>query len=154
MVASTKSTLIPSVSKARKAKQSSPIRLSEPFYRRISASAVLNDRSIPKHLEYLINIAESVKNVLSREELLNVQAGLNKIVVEKIESPRVNKTTLFDSLEDMRHSGALSQSITTAETKYQASPNHPGYLERLNPDGSRDVGLFKGGKFKPAKGIE
>ena len=53
----------------------------------------------------------------------------------------------------MREAGTLSQTVTAAETKYQASPQHPGYLERINDDGSREIGMFKGGKFKMAKDL-
>jgi hypothetical protein len=152
MVTNAESGFTPVKPKARKSKQSSPVRLSEAFYRRVSATAALNERSIPKHLEYMVNIAESVKTVLSREELLNVQAGLSKIIVEKTEAPRVEKKALFASLEGMRQSGELSHAVTSAEIKYQPSPGRSGYLERLNADGSRDVGMFKGGKFKLAHG--
>ena len=137
----------------RKAKQASPVRLSDPFYKRMNAAAKINSRSVPKHLEHMVNIAESVTNLVTREELLDIQSGLKKIVVEKIEAPKVNKAALFDSLEDMRKSGALSQTVTTSKTKYQASLSQPGYLERINDDGSRDTGVFKGGKFTIAKDL-
>ncbi|KKL12752.1 hypothetical protein LCGC14_2532600, partial [marine sediment metagenome] len=115
--------------------------------------AKINSRSVPKHLEYMVNIAESITGHVTREELLDVQSGLRKIVVEKIEAPRVDKAALFGAMESMRNSGALSQAVTAAETKYQASPSYPGYLERINDDGSRDIGMFKGGKFKIAKDL-
>lgn len=134
-----------------KVKQSSPIRLNEPFYKRMNAAAKLNSRSVPKHLEHMVSIAESVTNQVTREELLDIQSGLSKIVVEKIKTPRIDKLALFNSLENMRKSGTLSQAVTKAATKYQACPSHPGYLERINEDGSKDIGTFKGGKFKIAK---
>ena len=137
----------------RKAKQAPPVRLSDPFYKRMNAAAKINSRSVPKQLEHMVNIAESITGRVTREELLDVQAGLSKIVIEKTEAPRVDKAALFGSMESMRKSGALSQAVTAAETKYQASPSHSGYLERINEDGSRDIGMFKGGKFKIAKDL-
>lgn len=137
----------------RKAKQAPPVRLSDPFYKRMYVAAKINSRSVPKHLEHMVNIAESISGRVTREELLDVQSGLRKIVVEKIEAPRVDKGALFGSLEIMRDSGTLSQAVSSAETKYQASPSHPGYLERINNDGSRDAGMFKGGKFKIARDL-
>ncbi len=135
----------------RKTKQPPPVRLPDAFYRRLSAAAKFNSRSVPKHIEHLVNIAESIDSHVSREDLLDVQSGLSRIVVEKIEAPRVDKQVLFGSLESMRSSGVLSQVVTTTETKYQVSPTHPGYLERISDDGGRDVGMFKGGKFRIAK---
>jgi len=138
----------------RHAKQSPPVRLSEAFYKRVKAAALISSRSVPKQLEHLVNIAESVNDLISRKDLLDVQSGLSKLVVEKTEAPRVDKKALFSSLNAMRSSGALSQAVTTAETKYHASAAHPGYLERVNSDGSRDIGMFKQGKFKLTKGLE
>lgn len=154
MVAAAKSSITSEFVKKRHGKQSPPVRLSEAFYKRVKAAALIGSRSVPKQLEHLVNIAESVNDLVSRKDLLDVQSGLSKLVVEKIEAPRVNKKALFGSLEAMRSSGALSQTVTTADTKYHASPTHTGYLERINADGSRDVGMFKGGKFKVAKGLE
>ena len=141
------------VAKKRKTRQSSPVRLPEAFYKRVNAAAKVNSRSVPKQIEHMVNIAESIVDQVSREVLLEVQSGLSRIVVEKIEAPRVDKNVLCGSLEDMRSSGALSEAATTADIKYQASPTHHGYLERINADGSRDVGMFKGGKFRVAKDL-
>jgi len=139
--------------KTRRTKQPPPVRLPDSLYKRVAAAAKINSRSVPKHLEHMVNIAESITGLVSREDLLNVQSGLSKLVVEKIEAPRVDKDVLFSSLESMRSAGTLSQTVTAAKTKYQASPSHPGYLERIKDDGTRDVGMFKGGKFKVAKDL-
>ena len=132
----------------RRKKQSPPIRLHDQFYKRVSAAAKLNSRSIPKQLEHLAVIAENIVGQITREELLDVQAGLRKISVVKVETPCVDKSMLFKSLNDMRNSGELTKSVTKARIKYQSSLSHPGCLERINNDGSRDIGTFKGGKFK------
>lgn len=135
----------------RKTKQSSPVRLAEPFYKKMDAAARINSRSIPKQLEHMVNIAESVGEHVSREELLDIQAGLSKIVIEKIDAPRVDKVSLFGTLDSMRQSGALSQAVTRAGNKYQASKSHPGYLERINENGNLETGMFVNGKFKVNK---
>ena len=132
-------------------KQSSPVRLPEEFYRRVRATAEINMRSIPKELEYLVEIAEGVKDYVSRDDLLDVQAGLKRIVVEDIESPRVEPASLLDSLQSMRESGLLAEAVSEAEPRYQASGKHPGLLERINPDGSRELGTFRNGKFRISK---
>lgn len=151
MVATAKK--INATTKPRKTKQSSPVRLSETFYKRMEAVAKINSRSIPKQLEHMVGIAEGVADYVSPEELLDIQAGLSKIVVEKIEAPRIDKTALFNSLDSVKKSGALSRAVTQAETTYQASTSHPGYLERINKDGSRDIGQFTNGQFNIAKDL-
>ena len=139
--------------KVSKAKQAPPVRLSDPFYKRMNAVAKINHRSVPKQLEHMAGIAESVSNLISPEQLLDIQSGLSTLVVEKVAAPKVDKTALFASLDAMRQSGALPQKVTAAKNRYQACERHEGYLERINADGSRDVGQFKGGKFKVAKGL-
>jgi len=152
-MATTKNTSTSAPKKAPKGKQAPPVRLPDSFYKRINASAKINSRSVPKHLEHMVNIAESITGLVTREELLDVQSGLSKIVIEKIEAPKVDKASLFSSLESMRKSGTLTRAITASETKYQACTLHPGYLERINDNGSRDIGMFKKGKFVVAKGL-
>jgi len=56
-------------------------------------------------------------------------------------------------METIRETQVFSRAVTSADVKYQASPFYPGYLERINEDGSRDVGLFKEGEFKVARVI-
>ena len=147
-------TTTPAATVKRKTKQPPPVRLHEAFYRRMNAAAKVNARSVPKQLEYMVSIAENVARHLTREELIDIESGLYKLVVTKTETPRVDKAALFDSMERMRSTGALSQAVTSAGTKYQACAAHPGYLERINDDGSRDIGMFKGGKFTVAKHLQ
>jgi len=138
----------------RKKKQSPPVRLSEHFYRRMNAQARLNSRSIAKHLEHMVSIAERVSGQVDLEDLLDIQSGLSRLVVEKSQVPRVDKQSMLDSVEAIRETEVLSRAVTSADVRYQASPFYPGYLERINEDGSREVGLFEGGRFKVAKDME
>jgi len=120
----------------------------------MNAQARLNSRSIARHLEHMVGIAERVSGQVSAEDLLDIQSGLSRLVVEKREVPRIDKQSLFESLETMRETEGLSRAVTSADVRYQGSPFHLGYLERINEDGSREVGLFEGGRFKVAKDME
>ncbi|MDZ7785278.1 MAG: hypothetical protein U5K56_20780 [Halioglobus sp.] len=103
-------------------------------------------------MEYLLSIAELVTRLVSREDLLKVQSGLSRLVIEDVESPAIDKGQLFQSLEDQRASGTLRESVTVAWPRYQASKQHPGLLERRHADGTTDIGMFKDGKFTVTRG--
>jgi len=51
-------------------------------------------------------------------------------------------------VDQARESGELSRSIARGRTVYQASGDKPGYLEAVYPDGSREVGQFRNGRFE------
>jgi len=49
----------------------------------MNAPAKLNSRSISKHLEHMVGIAERISGQVNLEDLLDIQFGISKLVVEK-----------------------------------------------------------------------
>lgn len=72
-------------------------------------------------------------------QLLAVQAGL----------ARLPPAQVFAALDHARLSGSLAQAVCSAPVRYQACRSHPGYLERINADGSCSIGRFTEGVFRP-----
>ena len=136
----------------RKTRQSPPVRLPEAVYTRIASGAEMEMRSVPKQVEYLLTLGETVVHFLSREDLFNIQSGLARLVVEPVTSPEVDLDDLLDDIDRQRSSGALTRAISGAKVVYQACEQHPGLIERINTEtGARDIGTFKSGKFRKSK---
>jgi hypothetical protein len=88
-----------------------------------------------------------VAALLDPDRLLAVQAGLARLHVEPVMAPSVIPQQVFAALEADRSSGVLAHSVSSAPLRYQACSSRPGYLERLDRDGSRSVGRFANGEF-------
>ena len=60
----------------------------------------------------------------------------------------VDPQSVFNSIEEQRHQGALSDSVTSARFVYQTSRTYPDYIERIDRDtGTIIVGLLINGSF-------
>ncbi len=58
---------------------------------------------------------------------------------------------VFTALDLARLSGELSNLVSHAAIRYQASASQPGSLERIAADGSRTTGTFCNGIFIPCE---
>ncbi len=134
------------------ARQSPPVRLSELVYNRVQSHAAMEMRTVPKQIEYLIALGEKVAQLINREDLLNIQSGFARLVVERIESDNLSADDLLGDIDRQRASGTLTQAVTGADVVYQASTTHAGQIERINTKtGKVDIGTFSGGKFRKMK---
>lgn len=66
----------------------------------------------------------------------------------------VDPDQVFARVDEQRESGELADRVTSSSVKYQSSPAHPGLIERINADGSRDLGTFKAGRFTPTSRLD
>ena len=87
--------------------------------------------------------------MLDSEKLLDVASGLAALKVEPIATAAVAPEQVFAALEQQRRSGQLSQSVSGASLRYQASKAQPGLLEEIGPNGNRRLGRFCNGLFEP-----
>ena len=131
------------------AKASSPVRLQDDLMQAASLTAKRFHRSAAEQIEYWAELGRSVSSTLDPDVLLSVASGLTKIKTEPVHSPSIDPTDVFDALERERQAGTLSKSVTQSAIKYQASTTHPGYLERLELNGTITVGMFENGQFTP-----
>ena len=89
--------------------------------------------------------------VLDPGKLLDVASGLAVVKVEPITTATVTPEQTFTALEQQRRSGQLSQTVSGASLRSQASKAQPGLLEEIKPNGRRRLGQFRHGLFEPVE---
>ena len=129
------------------AKSASPVRLQDALMRSAALTGARQHRSAAQQIEYWASLGREVAALLDPDRLLAVQAGLARLHVEPVTAPSVIPQQVFAALEADRSSGVLANSVSSAPVRYQACSSRPGYLERLDRDGSRSVGRFANGEF-------
>ena len=129
------------------AKSASPVRLQDALMRSAALTGARQHRSAAQQIEYWASLGREVAALLDPDRLLAVQAGLARLHVEPVTAPSMIPEQVFAALEAERSSGVLANSVSSAPVRYQACSSRPGYLERLDKDGSRSVGRFANGEF-------
>ena len=129
------------------AKSASPVRLQDALMRSAALAGARHHRSAAQQIEYWASLGREVAALLDPDRLLAVQAGLARLRVEPVTVASVIPEQVFAALEADRSSGVLANSVSSALVRYQACSSRPGYLERLDRDGSRSVGRFANGEF-------
>lgn len=131
------------------AKAASPIRLENTLMDAAKVAGKALHRSATEQVEYWADIGRKVSKVIDPQTLLEINAGLIKISLERIEPINLDPDAVFAALDNARESGALQTAITTGTVQYQASSRYPGLLEQVQPDGNIAVGQFHQGRFQP-----
>lgn len=131
------------------AKASSPVRLQAELMEAATRSGQLAHRSAAEQVEYWASIGRTVGNLLTPDALVAVRSGLAQVKVEPILGSPIDPDQVFANLNQQRQSGQLVNTINTGNVRYQASVQHPGFLEQINPDGSIIIGQFRNGLFEP-----
>lgn len=126
------------------------MRLDEDLVREAGHMARLQKRSVPRQIEYWAEIGKAVEKVLPPHTLMAIRQGLANIYVEMAPSTPVNSDDVWQEVEDSRQGNTLSTRVSEAPVNYQASPSAPGYLEQIQPDGTKIKGRFVDGRFVPA----
>ena len=118
-------------------KASSPVRLQRQLMESAARVGSRHHRSAAEQIEYWATLGRQVAHLLDPDSILDVAAA------------SVSPVEVFAAVDAGRSSPQLAQAVTTAGCRYQACPDHPGYLEQIRADGSRCVGLFRDGSFYP-----
>ena len=130
------------------AKAASPIRLQQDLMDNATVEGELFNRSAAEQVEYWAGIGRRLSNVVESDTLLSISAGLAKVHVEPVHTQAVDPESVFNTLEQQRESRALTEMIKQGgHPRYQASNEHPGYLERIEPNGQVILGQFSNGVF-------
>lgn len=131
------------------AKAHSPVRLQADLMDAASTTGKLMHRSTAEQIEYWASVGRRVSSQLSPDNIVALSSGLANIIVEPVVSNAIDPDAVFESLEYDRSSGNLANTISASESRFQASNSHPGYLEKINPQGHITVGQFTNGTFVP-----
>jgi hypothetical protein len=114
--------------------------------------ARIQNRSKTKQLEYWAKLGKAISSKLNITDAFAVAQGIKTIKLEitpSVKSIPVDSDVIFNDLENDRAKGLLAKNITSARIYYEASVEHPGYLDRVTSiTGERQTGSFENGKFK------
>lgn len=131
------------------AKAPSPVRLEQDLMLAATQVGERFHRSTAEQVEYWASIGRRVADILDPNVLLSVAAGLARVRIEPVVGEPADPDAVFRALESDRQRGTLPSAVSSSPIRYQASRQHPGYLEQIASDGTITVGLFKHGVFVP-----
>ena len=114
--------------------------------------AKIQNRSKTKQLEYWAKLGKAISSQLNITDAFAVSQGIKIIKLEvtpSVQSIPIDSDVIFNDLENDRTKGLLAENVTSAKIYYEASIEHPGYLDRVNSiTGKRQTGSFENGEFK------
>jgi len=129
-----------------------PLRIDQDLAFQAEREARIQNRSKTKQLEYWAKLGKAVSSKLNITDALAVSQGIKTIKLEvspPVQSIPIDSDALFNDLENHRAKGLLAKNVTSAEIYYEASVEHPGYLDQVNSiTKKRQAGSFAHGEFK------
>ncbi len=128
------------------------VRIDEKLALQAERESKNQNRSKAKQLEYWAKIGKALSAKVSMEDAVAVSQGIKTIRVEPSPSAQsipMGSDEVFEALESDRAQGHLAEQVTSARIYYEASIEHPGYLEEIDSvTKTRQVGSFENGEFK------
>ena len=128
------------------------VRIDKDLALQAEREARIQNRSNAKQIEYWAKIGKAISSKLSIADVFAVSQGIKTIklvVTPSVQSIPVNSDDIFNDLENDRAEGLLAKNVTSARIYYEASVEHPGYLDRVNSvTKKRQTGTFENGEFK------
>ena len=129
-----------------------PLRIDQNLAFQAEREARIQNRSKTKQLEYWAKLGKAVSSKLNIADAFAVSQGIKTIKLEltpPVQSIPIDSDAIFNDLENDRTKGLLAKKITSAKIYYEASVEHPGYIDRVNSiTKKRQTGSFKHGEFK------
>ena len=128
------------------------VRIDKDLALQAEREARIQNRSNAKQIEYWAKIGKAISSKLSIADVFAVSQGIKTIKLEvtpAVQSIPVNSDDIFNDLENDRAKGLLAKNVTSARIYYEASVEHPGYLDRVNSvTKKRQTGTIENGEFK------
>jgi hypothetical protein len=128
------------------------LRIDQDLALQAEREAGIQNRSKTKQLEYWAKLGKAVSSKLSITDAFAVSQGIKTIKLEvapPVQSIPIDSDAIFNDLENDRTKGLLAKNVTSAKIYYEASVEHPGYLDRVNSiTKKRQTGSFENGVFQ------
>ena len=128
------------------------LRIDQNLASQAEREARIQNRSKAKQLEYWAKLGKAISSKLNITDVYAVSQGIKTIKIEVAPSAQsipIDSDAIFNDLENDRTKGLLAKRVTTAKIYYEASVEHPGYLDRVNSiTKKRLAGSFKNGEFQ------
>ena len=129
-----------------------PLRIDKDLADQAEREAKIQNRSRAKQLEYWAKIGRAVSPQLSVADAIAVSQGIKSIILEisaAAQSITVDSDDIFNELENNRVKGLAAKNVTSARIYYEASIEHPGYLDQVDSvTKKRQPGIFENGEFQ------
>ena len=130
-----------------------PVKLSDDLVRAARAEAEVNDRSITAQIEHWAKLGHAAQKALSRADLLTLEACTGALAdgapwPEGARLARMREQLLTIARSTDRAS-VLADIRGSGQPLYEAHPEEPGLVLRVEADGSRTRGLVEDGQFRP-----
>jgi hypothetical protein len=128
------------------------LRIDQNLASQAEREAKIQNRSKAKQLEYWAKLGKAISSKLNITDVYAVSQGIKTIKLEVASSAQtisIDSDVIFNDLENDRAKGLLAKKVTSAKIYYEASVEHPGYLDRVNSiTKKRQAGSFKNGEFQ------
>jgi len=128
------------------------LRIDQNLASQAEREARIQNRSKAKQLEYWAKLGKAISSKLNITDVYAVSQGIKTIKIEVAPSAQsipIDSDAIFNDLENDRTKGLLAKKVTSAKIYYEASVEHPGYLDRVNSiTKKRLAGSFKNGEFQ------
>lgn len=126
-----------------------PVKLSDELVLAARMEAEATDRTITSQIEHWAKLGRAAEAQLSYGEV--VQLKLGAAAAGAAGNPPARATAL-SRLESVAHGETGRDSVLAAlraqgRPVYEAAPDQPGFVVRVDPDGTRTVGRFEGRQF-------
>ncbi|MDH5181995.1 MAG: hypothetical protein OEZ39_13595 [Gammaproteobacteria bacterium] len=126
---------------------SAALRLNEKLVLEAEVEGRLFKRSAPKQIEFWAELGKTIAQRISSHDVIALLQGIAEVKVETISAGPLDPDEVFSRIEAQR----TTPHVSRGGVVYEASRTHPGMLDRIQPDGSRDTGHFHNGLFTPSK---
>ena len=127
---------------------STPLRVNDKLFHEAEIEGSVMNRSTAKQVEFWAEIGKRVASSLTPADMIALLQGIANVHVELPVSRPVKPASVFAAVNEASASYDLSQKITGGRLYYEASPQRPGLLDQVMPDGSRLTGHFNNGVFE------
>ena len=129
-------------------KSSTTVRLDAQLIADARVASEVEHRTPALQIEYWAIIGRTASQFLSPDMLRQILSGAARVTAEPIEAASPDFDAVMAAVDaDSRTSRELV-GLSREVPAYQASTTAPGYLERLNPQGTVEIGQFRNGEFR------
>jgi len=126
-----------------------PLRVNNNLFKEAETEGLLMNRSAAKQVEFWAELGKRVAHSVTPADMLALMQGIAKVIIEIPDLKPIDPVQLFAKVDKANLTGKLGQHITQGAVYYEASQGQPGLLDQVTPDGNRQTGRYKNGKFLP-----
>ena len=126
-----------------------PLRVNNNLFKEAETEGLLMNRSAAKQVEFWAELGKRVAHSVTPVDMLALMQGIAKVIIEIPDLKPIDPNHIFAEVDKANLTGKLGRHITQGTVYYEASQRQPGLLDQVTPDGNRQTGHYKNGKFLP-----